>query len=149
MHTGVFVLLMASALPLTPKQSAEVVKVEHSLVAPCCYTQSIADHMSDIAEQMRQEVTEMVASGESQQEILAHYKALYGSQVLIVPDGRAGQLAFLVPWLVFAMGTVTVTFVLRRMLRARTATGGELTQPADPGLMAMRRRIQDEVREFF
>jgi cytochrome c-type biogenesis protein CcmH len=88
------VLLFSSAVPLTPQQTTEVKRLEDSLLAPCCYSQSIARHMSPEAEQMRHEVIEMVASGRSQNEILEHYKALYGERILIVPDGRTGRVLF-------------------------------------------------------
>jgi cytochrome c-type biogenesis protein CcmH/NrfF len=56
--------------------------------------------MSAEAEQMRREVTEMVASG-SENEILGHYKALYGERILIVPDGRTGKILFSLPVVAF------------------------------------------------
>lgn len=149
MHIGVMFFLISTALTLTPKQSAEVQKIEKSLVAPCCYTQSIADHMSDVAEQMRQEVTNMVAAGESQQEILEHYKALYGNEVLIVPDGATGKVAFFVPLLVFALSTVAVFGILRKMSRPMVASGHTVPQPVDADLAAIRQRIDAEVKEFF
>jgi len=36
-------------------------------------------------------------AGESEQEIIAYYKAKYGATILVVPDGLAGRFAFGVP----------------------------------------------------
>jgi cytochrome c-type biogenesis protein CcmH/NrfF len=119
MHIGTLLLLLASAATLTQKQTATVKKVEASLMAPCCYSQTIDQHMSDAAEQMRFEVADMVASGSSEQEILDHYKAIYGERILAVPDGVIGQLAFAIPMVVFAGSCAFLALVLRRFRMAQ------------------------------
>jgi cytochrome c-type biogenesis protein CcmH/NrfF len=111
--------LLSSSMPLTLRQSAEVKRVEESLLAPCCYSQSVAQHMSAEAEQMRHEVTEMVASGRSETEIIDHYKALYGERILIVPDGRTGKILFALPVLISIASSGVLLLFLRKMLRAR------------------------------
>ncbi len=116
------VLLFSSMHPLTLQQGMEVKKVEESLFAPCCYTQSIAVHASPIAGQMRQEVTEMVAAGKSGTEIIAHYKTLYGEQILIVPDGKTGVLLFLLPLAVFLGASAILVLSVRKMLRKKTGS---------------------------
>jgi len=113
------VLLLSSAAPLTPQQTTEVNRLEESLLAPCCYSQSIARHMSAEAEQMRHQVTEMVASGRSENEILEHYKALYGERILIVPDGRTGKILFSLPVVVFLVCSGMLFGLLRKMLKAK------------------------------
>jgi cytochrome c-type biogenesis protein CcmH/NrfF len=115
-------LLFSNMHPLTLQQSMEVKKVEESLFAPCCYTQSIAVHTSPIAQQMRQEVTQMVAAGKSETEIVAHYKTLYGEQILIVPDGRTGVLLFLFPFAVFLGASGILVLSVRKMLRKKTGS---------------------------
>ncbi|MGC1418375.1 MAG: cytochrome c-type biogenesis protein CcmH [Candidatus Acidiferrum sp.] len=112
--------LLANAAPFTMQQTAEVKRVEESLLAPCCYIQSIAQHGSPIAEQMRHEVTEMVASGESETEIIDHYKVLYGERILIVPGGRTGQVLFALPVVVFLACSGAVLLFLRKTMRRRT-----------------------------
>jgi len=62
-------LLLATSVSLTPQQRAEVKRLDDSLLAPCCYTQPISQHLSDAAEEMRQQVDEMVASGMGDREI--------------------------------------------------------------------------------
>jgi cytochrome c-type biogenesis protein CcmH len=113
------VLLLSSAAPLTPQQTTEVNRLEESLLAPCCYSQSIARHMSAEAEQTRHEVTEMVASGRSENEILEHYKALYGERILIVPDGRTGKILFSLPVVAFLVCSGMLFWLLRKMLKAK------------------------------
>jgi cytochrome c-type biogenesis protein CcmH len=121
-QAAVALLFLSSVASLTPQQKAEVKRVEESLLAPCCYSQSIAQHMSAEAEQMRQEVVEMVAAGKSDHEILEHYKAAYGERILIVPDGSTGQVLFALPVIEFMVCSAILLFFLRRMLKARNAS---------------------------
>ena len=65
-------LLLASILTPTADQARTIVKLEDKLMAPCCYSQTIRVHMSMEAEQMREEVTDMVLAGKSAQDIISN-----------------------------------------------------------------------------
>src|SRR5579871_205126 len=93
----ILLMLVTAPVSLTDAQSIHVQNVEKKLLAPCCYTQSIAEHGSDVAVRMRAEVTQMVADGKSEDEIIGHYRAVYGDRVLIIPDGFAGKILFTLP----------------------------------------------------
>jgi cytochrome c-type biogenesis protein CcmH len=139
------VLLLSSAVRLTSQQTTEVHRLEESLLAPCCYAQSIARHMSPEAEQMRNEVIEMVASGRSENEILEHYKALYGERILVVPDGRTGKILFSLPVVASVACSGVLFCALRRMLNAKadSYSGEEGRQPC-PNWAAIREKIERE-----
>ncbi len=131
-----------SALSGEGKQTVH--RLEHMLMAPCCYTQTIDLHNSDIANTMRHEVVAMVAAGKRAEEIFSHYKAIYGEQILAVPDGLLGQAAYAVPASVAAMATSALGLVLwrfhqRKVAVLQTATGLPLT-PAAESLRASIRR---------
>ncbi|HTQ59284.1 MAG TPA: cytochrome c-type biogenesis protein CcmH [Candidatus Solibacter sp.] len=144
----VALLLFSNALPLTLQQSAELKKVEDSLLAPCCYTQSIAVHTSPVAAQMRQEVAEMVASGKSEAEIIGHYKALYGERILIIPDGSAGVVLFVLPVAVFLVSLGILLLFLRKMRGKCTASPpGPALAEFDPAWDAIRAEIERETGE--
>jgi len=113
-------LLMAGALAPTPEQAKTIVKLEDRLMAPCCYSQTIRVHMSAEAEQMREEVTDMVTAGKNEQDIIKYYKAKYGETILVVPDGGAGQIAFGIPIIVALSGFSLLSFGIGRKLRKRT-----------------------------
>ena len=144
------VVLLSSAAPLTPQQTTDVNRLEKSLLAPCCYSQSIARHMSAEAEQMRHEVTDMVASGRSENEILEPYKALYGERILIVPDGRTGKILFSLPVVAFLVCSGVLFGLLRNMLKAKVDSYGtkEGTQPC-PHWAAIRAEIERETGDGF
>ena len=114
-------LLIASALIPTPDQARTIRKLEDKLMAPCCYSQTIRVHMSAEAEQMREEVTDMVLAGKTEQDIISYYKAKYGETILVVPDGEAGQIAFGVPITVALSAFGLFLFGIGRSLRGRAA----------------------------
>ncbi len=108
-------LLLATSVSLTPQQRAEVKRLDDSLLAPCCYTQPISQHLSDAAEEMRQQVDEMVASGMGDREIIEHYRQEYGDRILVVPDGNTGQVLFAIPAVLFFASSGILFFFLRRL----------------------------------
>jgi len=141
-------LLIAGALTPTPDQARTIVKLEDKLMAPCCYSQTIRVHMSMEAEQMREEVTNMVLAGKSEDDIIKHYKAKYGETILVVPDGKAGQIAYGVPVIValsaFGLLTIGIGRTLdKRPLRATTSHAN----PAGAASLEVLERIRQEVNE--
>lgn len=119
-------LLIASALIPTGDQLKTILRLEDELMAPCCYSQTIRIHMSAVAEEMREEVTAMVLSGKSEQEIIKYYKAKYGETILVVPDGKAGQIAYGVPIIAVLSALGLLTFSIRRSVSKRTLQIGAL-----------------------
>jgi len=112
--------LMATPAALTPQQHATIKRVEQSLLAPCCYSQSVDQHMSPVAEEMRAEITQMVASGENEAAILNHYKSLYGERILIIPSGEAGRVLFALPAAGVVLGSVILFLFLRNAVKPRS-----------------------------
>jgi cytochrome c-type biogenesis protein CcmH len=119
----ILALVLASPVSLTSTQTVEIRKVEKRLLAPCCYAQSIAEHGSDIAAQMRNEVAEMVADGKSEEEIVDHYRNIYGDRVLIIPDGLTGRILFTFPVAISVLACLILHVSLRKMLRSGRRTG--------------------------
>jgi cytochrome c-type biogenesis protein CcmH/NrfF len=118
MFAMILVLTLVNPASLSTAQTAQIQKVEKRLLAPCCYTQSIAEHGSDIAVQMRGEVAEMVASGKSESEIVEHYRRIYGDRILIVPDGMTGIILFSLPVAIAAIACLVLFVCFRKMLRS-------------------------------
>lgn len=112
------VLFFSNAAVLTPPQRGAVAKVEKQLLAPCCYTQAVGEHASAEAAEMRKEIEQMAASGQSEAAIIAHYKAQYGERILVVPDGRTGEILFILPWVVLIVCLPMLVAVIWRMARA-------------------------------
>ncbi len=150
MHTILIAMLLVNVTPLSNTQRGEIRRVEERLLAPCCYTQSIALHGSEIAEQMRAEVTEMVLQGRAESEIVDHYRGLYGDRVLIVPDGVRGRILFSLPAITVVLGCLVLFLCVRRMLRSgqknQSLAAGQ-TQPVID--KTLRETIERETGESF
>ena len=144
-------LLALSTLPITAQsittqQGVKIKNIEEKLMAPCCYTQNIREHMSQEAEQMRGEVTSMVLSGKSEQEILDYYKTEYGDPILVVPDGNSGRVLFMTPYLVLIIAGSFLSFLLLRAARRNNPICARSTPETHNGdWLAMRRRIRAEI----
>lgn len=106
---------------MSQQQSQLLARIEHQLIAPCCYTQTIDLHLSDIAEKMRHDVAAMILGGQKEKEIYDYYKNLYGGRILAVPDGALGVAAFAIPTTVSGLAAGALAFFLYRLHRRKAA----------------------------
>lgn len=141
--------LLSTPAALTPQQHAEIRRVEDKLLAPCCYSQSVAEHMSPVAEQMRQEITEMVAAGKSEPAIIEHYKALYGERILIIPSGETGRILFTLPAVGLVLGSALLFLFLRgaldRKAKAPAASAGALPNRSREAFREQLDRLDEDI----
>ena len=137
-YAGPALRAQATLPPLAREQVALIRKIEGRLMAPCCYTQTIRDHDSQVAVDMRNEVTAFVASGKSEEEIITYYRTKYGETILVVPDGLTGHLLTILPMTGFLVATgVLCLFIRRNPLRGGAAPlqRFRLTEPRRRGLL--------------
>ena len=149
MKTILMALILVNTTPLTNTQKAELRRIEERLLAPCCYTQSIAVHGSEIARQMRTEVAEMVAEGRTEEEIVDHYKSLYGNRILIVPDGVTGKILFSLPVVTSALAFLVLFMRIRKMLRSGRNRLLAQDQTAYATTKPLREQMEREIGESF
>jgi cytochrome c-type biogenesis protein CcmH/NrfF len=88
--------------------------LEHAVLAPCCYTEPVAIHQSEIAVKMRLEIVKWVAAGKTDQEILNTYVGLYGARILVDPTTAPRWWIAWVPWLALAFGVAGGFWLLQR-----------------------------------
>lgn len=131
-------LMIAGALSLwcgaaaTTDQRDRIHKLESSLIAPCCYSEVVSRHNSEVAVKMRLEIAAWVTEGKSDREIRDAYKQVYGMRVLTEPDGPAWWWSNLVPWFVLAMGAFLTVGMLRKWRRLPEPTPAVASGPAMP-----------------
>ncbi len=106
----------------TEQQQVRVDRLEHAVLAPCCYAESVAVHQSEIALKMRLEIAKWVAAGKTDQEILNTYVGAYGAKVLVDPRTAPRWWMQWVPWLALAFGIAGGFWLLQRW-RARPGAG--------------------------
>lgn len=82
---------------------ARIARLQDAVLAPCCYTEPVSRHQSEIAIKMRLEITKWVAEGRSDREILGAYVQRYGAKVLVDPRTRPAWWMPWIPWSVLIL----------------------------------------------
>jgi len=121
--------LCIAFLTLLSHAAASRDRIEHlqkSVLAPCCYTESVAQHTSDIAFKLRVEIANSVSQGKTDREILDAFAARYGARVLVDPRTLPKTWALLVPWTVAGLGALAAALILRRWRAATQAPAANL-----------------------
>jgi cytochrome c-type biogenesis protein CcmH len=115
------VLAVASAALVgsTDAQKTRAAALQRVLLAPCCWSEPVAAHRSEVALEMRAEINRLVAEGKSDREILDYYKSRYGMRILIEPEGGRSFWMHLVPPIVILAGCGWVIFLIRRWIKRR------------------------------
>lgn len=99
--------------------SGRIRALQEKLIAPCCWTENVAMHRSEVAAEMRSEIARMVQDGRSDREILDFYKAKYGTRILMEPEGQLRLWAYTIPIAATVLGVALVVWIIRRMLKPR------------------------------
>ena len=145
-----FGMMPARAAELTPQQEGQAKRIEGELIAPCCWTQTVRDHQSAIADQMRAEIRTMLAGGSTEAQIISTYKDRYGQAILAAPDKKGfGLLAYLLPAAAVAVALVALVLMARRWRspgapRAPVVAGS----PGAETPHALHDQMEAEVRDF-
>jgi cytochrome c-type biogenesis protein CcmH len=111
------VLIPATAIAVDREQEAR--ELEAMLIAPCCFVQQVSVHQSEAAVEIRRDIRQRLASGQTRDEILDAYVGQYGKRILAQPPAAGfDRLLYLVPpfALVLSAG-LTVALVRRFALR--------------------------------
>jgi len=142
---------LRAAQPLAPELETRARKIESELIAPCCWTQPVSQHYSEVSTQIRAEVRQMLAAGRSEPEILQAYVGRYGERILASPPSRGfNRLAYILPWAFLTLGAVALLLILRAW-RPKAAVPAAVILPGGPIGKAgeeMNRRIAEELRDF-
>ena len=88
--------------------------LEKSLMAPCCWTGTVADHGNP---NMEKTITDLVNSEMSKEEILNHFVNIYGKRILAIPIARGFNLmVWIAPIFILIIGLI----ILYNYLRVRS-----------------------------
>ena len=108
------VAAVASPATASDNQKARIERLQNAVLAPCCYTEPVSRHQSEIALKMRIEIARWVADGRTDQQILGTYVQLYGSKVLVDPRTAPAWWTPWIPWLTVVSATIFGFWLLRR-----------------------------------
>jgi cytochrome c-type biogenesis protein CcmH len=90
------------------------VRLEERLIAPCCWTQTLDTHQSELSSSLRAEIRERLRHGEEAMSIEDDMAARYGERIRAVPRGRDPRST--IPSVV-GVGLLASAFALLVMLR--------------------------------
>jgi cytochrome c-type biogenesis protein CcmH/NrfF len=83
---------------LSARQEIVAKRLERKLIAPCCFSQTVANHYSDVAAHMKQQIRQLLAQGHTEEQILDAYVRVYGERILAEPRTSGfNLLAYLTP----------------------------------------------------
>jgi cytochrome c-type biogenesis protein CcmH len=101
-----------------PVIEARMLKITAELRCLVCQNQTIADSHSDLAQDLRRQVREMLARGSSDQQVLDFMTARYGDFVLYRPPVKSTTaLLWFGPAVLLAGALVALVLVLRKRNR--------------------------------
>jgi cytochrome c-type biogenesis protein CcmH/NrfF len=131
----------------------EARELETMLIAPCCFSQQVSVHHSDAADEVRRDIRQRLAAGETRDVILKVYVQQYGKRILAVPpsEGFDSLLHFLPPFgLIFSAG---LTMALVRRFARRGSFGSVPTAADAPPLVDEAEReygesLDDQLRDL-
>ena len=63
-------------------------KIERQVVSPCCFSQTVDQHRSGAASDVRTDIRRMLREGRSEKEILGVLVQKHGTKVLAVPEAK-------------------------------------------------------------
>ena len=98
--TGILFLL--AFISLNAADEALIEDLEQNLMAPCCWSGTVADHGHS---EMESSIREMVSQGLTRQQVLDKFVATYGEKILAIPKAEGFNLtAWIMPAVVFVLG---------------------------------------------
>jgi len=134
-----------------PRSSQEK-DLQHQIVCMCgtCGRQRISECTCAKAEEMRMELSSLVAKGMTNDQIIEYYVKKYGSQeVLASPiDEGFNRLAWLVPYGVGAIGIVAVGRLALRWTRKRPEPAAPATSESVVKDATLESKLDDELRDL-
>jgi len=81
-------------------------ELEKSLMAPCCWSGTVADHGNS---QMEEDIVKLVGEGKTKEEITLYFISIYGERILSKPKAEGFNLLV---WIMPLMVSVTALFIL-------------------------------------
>lgn len=126
---SLFALLAIAQEPLvfdSIEQEERYSKLTFELRCAVCQNQNLADSDAPLAQDLRQEIYDMMQAGKSDDEIKLFMVERYGDFVLYRPPVQGNTLAlWLMPGILLGVGAIAVFFVVRNRNRRLAAQAQE------------------------
>ncbi len=137
------IILIVFCTLLFGGQQEKIIKLEKSLMAPCCWSGTVFDHGHS---QLEEEIQAMVEGGRTEEEILNHFVRIYGERILAVPVAQGFNVfAWVAPIIIAVIGIIFLTLYIKSSKSAASSmTGIEETKETIP----YDEQIENELREL-
>jgi len=137
---------------ITPEQAARSRSIEEKLVAVCCFRQALAEHQSERADAMRNEIRSKLAAGATDEEIVSYFVSKYGERVLVAPEARGfNVLAYIMPAVAVVAGLMLILVFVRHARKEEPAIAAP-APAVDPSVADpdadLRARMAEELDRF-
>jgi cytochrome c-type biogenesis protein CcmH/NrfF len=99
-------------------------RVYETLLAPCCWRESLAVHRSDAAVALRREIVDMANAGMTANLIVERLVGRYGVRILREPPGQRAKWLYALPVIFSFLGALVVGRFVRRNLKEDPPVAG-------------------------
>lgn len=118
-------------------------EVASLLRCPVCQGLSVADSPSTVAQDMKQQVRELLARGYTQEQILGYFEHSYGQFVLQKPKFQGvSMLVWLLPIAALVFGAIVVLSKAKQLERGPEPVPAPVPEPEDPYLSRVRELVE-------
>ncbi|MFC1733020.1 cytochrome c-type biogenesis protein CcmH [candidate division KSB1 bacterium] len=94
-------------------------QLEGEFVAPCCWREAVATHQSGDAEEVKREISMLLAEGKDRDGVRAWMVEKYGNRILITPEATGfNLLVWIGPFIMLFLGLI---FVIAYLYKIRPA----------------------------
>jgi cytochrome c-type biogenesis protein CcmH len=135
--------LTPHASSLTPEQDARYRSLIHELRCLVCQNQTIADSNAELAADLRKQVHDRIASGQTDADIRRYVTDRYGDFVLYKPPMSGRTVVLWIAPFALVLGGL---FIAYRMLRRREAQRQAGTADAGADAQRLRQLLDQEDR---
>lgn len=126
----------------------EARQIEAMLIAPCCWSQPVAQHQSEASESVKRHIRTLLAAGKTRREVLDAFAAEYGDRILAEPPARGfGRLLYIALPLAFVLSAAALVVFVRRASARRAPAAAPVGPPpaADDRYAA---QLDEELRDM-
>jgi cytochrome c-type biogenesis protein CcmH len=145
-------LLAAPPVPLGHAEIGSQFQLESDLTCQCgCgLTVHSCNHLNcGSGIPLKKEIADQLASGKSREDVLAYFQQKYGEKILSSPTTSGFNLAaWMVPFVVIALGGLVIGVVLTRWRRATDTAPPVAPRPAPGADPALRARLERELDDL-
>jgi cytochrome c-type biogenesis protein CcmH len=127
-----------------------MIDIAKKLNCPVCQGYNLYDCPTELCEQLRQQISDRLARGETEQQIVQHFVDQYGEQALNAPPPTGfNLLGWTMPAVGFALGVVVFVVVLRSLVRRRaTVATSAPVEPIEALPSDYVERLERELKKF-